>query len=178
MNIAHDRVPPSPEVLARQYGERVSFCDLRCGGNTGELEQSVTALEIEYGTRSNPEQLERTLFYFRAFEGEVPASYGPEDPQHVAKLEDLKGRIRKLAGGTWSCHNSSSSRPAASGLRPWCPWRGGCWKKRKQSKRVHSAVLLMERECRLVLVSPSPSSGHGLHSTLDENSFAKVTKYY
>ena len=64
-----------------------------------ELEQSVTALEIEYGALSNPEQLERTLFYFREFEGEVPASYGPEDPHHAAKLEELKGRIRKLAGG-------------------------------------------------------------------------------
>ena len=63
-----------------------------------ELEQSVTALEIEYGALSNPEQLERTLFYFREFEGEVPASYGPEDPHHAAKLEELKGRIRKLAG--------------------------------------------------------------------------------
>lgn len=64
-----------------------------------ELEQSVTALEIEYGALSNPEQLERTLFYFREFEGEVPASYEPEDPHHAAKLEELKGRIRKLAGG-------------------------------------------------------------------------------
>lgn len=109
-------------------------------------------MEIEYGSLSNPKQLERTLFYFRAFEGEVPASYGPEDPQHVAKLEDLKGRIRKLAGGAWSCHNISSGRPTASGIRPWCPWRGGYWK--KQSKRVHPAVLLMEEDAVLCRCPP------------------------
>ena len=152
-DIIHDRVTPALNAVARQYGESVSFCDLRWGVNTGELEseegsrkvlsvcleeidrcrpymlvilgdrygwipdqrliadaasrarfaleeleQSVTGLEIEYGALSNPEQLERTLFYFRAFEGEVPASYGPENPHHAAKLKELKERIRKLAG--------------------------------------------------------------------------------
>ncbi len=153
-DIIHDRVTPALNGLARQYGESVSFCDLRWGVNTGELEseegsrkvlsvcleeidrcrpymlvilgdrygwipdqgliadaasrakfaleeleQSVTALEIEYGALSNPKQLERTLFYFREFDGEVPERYQSEDPHHAAKLEELKERIRKLAGG-------------------------------------------------------------------------------
>ena len=153
-DIIHDRVTPALNTVARQYGESVSFCDLRWGVNTGELEseegsrkvlsvcleeidrcrpymlvilgdrygwipdegliadaasrakfaleeleQSVTALEIEYGALSNPEQLERTLFYFREFAEEPPTPYRSEDPHHAAKLEALKGRIRKLAGG-------------------------------------------------------------------------------
>lgn len=153
-DIIHDQVTPALNAVARQYGESVSFCDLRWGVNTGELEseegsrkvlsvcleeidrcrpymlvilgdrygwipdqgliadaasrarfaleeleQSVTALEIEYGALSNPEQLERTLFYFREFAEEPPAPYRSEDPHHAAKLEDLKGRIRKLARG-------------------------------------------------------------------------------
>ena len=150
----HERVTPALNELARQYGESVSFCDLRWGVNTGELEseegsrkvlsvcleeiercrpymlvilgerygwipsreliagaagrahfaleeleQSVTALEIEYGALADPEQMERTLFYFRGFEGEVPALYQSEDAHHAAKLRALKERIRKLAGG-------------------------------------------------------------------------------
>lgn len=152
-DIIHDQVTPALNAVARQYGESVSFCDLRWGVNTGELEseegsrkvlsvcleeidrcrpymlvilgdrygwipdqgliadaasrakfaleeleQSVTALEIEYGALSNPEQLERTLFYFREFAAEPPAPYRSEDPQHAAKLQALKVRIRKLAG--------------------------------------------------------------------------------
>lgn len=158
-DIIHDRVTPTLNAVARQYGESVAFCDLRWGVNTGELEsedgsrkvlsvclqeidrcrpymlvilgdrygwipdqgliadaasrarfaleeleQSVTALEIEYGALSNPEQLERTLFYFREFAEEPPAPYRSEDPHHAAKLQTLKERIRKLAGNRLSTY--------------------------------------------------------------------------
>ena len=153
-DIIHERVTPALNHVARQYGESVSFCDLRWGVNTGDLEseegsrkvlsvcmeeidrcrpymlvilgyrygwipstglianaadrtglmiddleQSVTALEIEYGALSNPEQMEHTLFYFREFEDEIPEIYRSEDDYHAEKLHALKERIRKLAGG-------------------------------------------------------------------------------
>lgn len=60
----------------------------------------------------------------------------------------------------WSCHNSSSYSPTASGIRPWRPWRGGGWKKRKQSKRVHPAVLLLEGGMPSCSGVSSPSAGH------------------
>lgn len=53
-------------------------------------------MEIEYGSLSNPKQLERTLFYFRAFEGEVPASYRSEDSLHTAKLAGNRLRTYPL----------------------------------------------------------------------------------
>ena len=153
-DIIHERVTPALNHAARQYGESVSFCDLRWGVNTSDLEseegsrkvlsvcleeidrcrpymlvilgyrygwipstdlianaadrtafmiddleQSVTALEIEYGALSNPEQMEHTLFYFREFEDEIPEIYRSEDDYHAEKLHALKERIRKLAGG-------------------------------------------------------------------------------
>ena len=154
-DIIHEKVLPELNEYALQYGESVSFCDLRWGVDTEEfeseegarkvlsvcldeidrchpymlvilgerygwipdgetmreaglgrdgvdledLEKSVTALEIEYGSFRDKEQLRHTLFYFREFAGEIPAGYGKEDERHAAKLSELKGRIRKLAGG-------------------------------------------------------------------------------
>lgn len=120
-DIIHTRVAPAINNIACQYGESVSFCDLRWGVNTmdmgseeaarkvlsvclkeidncypymlvilgerfgwvpdrqliaeaakqanfrlDDVEQSATALEIEYGALSDPERLKHTLFYFRS----------------------------------------------------------------------------------------------------------------
>jgi len=140
---------------AEKYGESVSFCDLRWGVNTTDLESdtgskkvldvclneidrcrpymvvilgdrygwipdstvvgsvaaqkkfdlqdlemSVTALEIEYGSLSSGADLSHTLFYFRDFEGVVPDEYTAEDLRHKQKLDELKARISRLSGGT------------------------------------------------------------------------------
>lgn len=148
-------VLPELNAIARSYGESISFCDLRWGINTAELEseagskkvlsvclneidscrpymivllgqrygwipseelirqavedrqdfaldeleKSVTALEIEYGALNRPQQLARTLFYFRELEGQPPEEYLAESPRHTAKLNALKQRICKLSGG-------------------------------------------------------------------------------
>lgn len=140
---------------AKKYGESVSFCDLRWGVNTTDLESntgskkvldvcfneidrcrpymvvilgdrygwipnskivgsiatqknfdlqdlemSVTALEIEYGSLSSSTDISHTLFYFRDFEGVVPDEYTAEDLLHKQKLDELKARINRLSGGT------------------------------------------------------------------------------
>ena len=146
---------PIINTHAKRYGESVSFCDLRWGVNTTDLEcdigskkvldvclneidrcrpymvvilgerygwipdskiigtiatqkkfelqdleMSVTALEIEYGALSSSVNLKHTLFYFRDFEGIVPAEYTAEDLRHKEKLDELKARINRLSGGT------------------------------------------------------------------------------
>lgn len=63
-----------------------------------ELEKSVTALEIEYGALSDPEVLKRSLFLFREPMPEADADYHSEGPEYAKKLEELKKRIRNLAG--------------------------------------------------------------------------------
>ena len=155
-DIIHEKVMPELNEYAARYGESVSFCDLRWGVNTGdleneegskkvlsvcldeidrcrpymivilgerygwipeeeliadavqskrdfaldELEKSVTALEIEYGALSRPDQLARTLFYFREFTSDdLPPVYRKEDDRHEEKLLQLKERIRTLTGG-------------------------------------------------------------------------------
>ena len=45
-DIIHDRVTPALNGLARQYGESVSFCDLRWGVNTGELESEEGSRKV------------------------------------------------------------------------------------------------------------------------------------
>lgn len=153
-DILHQRVMPALNEYAARYGESVSFCDLRWGVNTEDLdseegsrkvlsvcldeidrcrpymlvllgerygwipdartmneaeegregidmrdmEKSVTALEIEYGSLRDKERLGHTLFYFREFEGPAPERFGGEDEFHRARLADLKERIRNLAG--------------------------------------------------------------------------------
>lgn len=154
-DLIHEQVLPQLNDYAAEYGDSVSFCDLRWGVNTGdldneegskkvlsvcldeidrcrpymivilgerygwipeeklisetiqskknfsldELEKSVTALEIEYGALSSPEQLEKTLFYYRESEGTMPDIYLKEDSVHAEKLRELKERIWKLTGG-------------------------------------------------------------------------------
>lgn len=41
-----------------------------------DMERSVTAPEIEYGALRDKSQLSRTVFYFRAFDCDVPDQYG------------------------------------------------------------------------------------------------------
>ena len=59
---------------------------------------SVTALEIEYGALLNPEQMARTLFYFRESDPSEPRDYGPESKNHAVRLAALKKRIVSLGG--------------------------------------------------------------------------------
>lgn len=80
-----------------------------------ELEKSVTALEIEYGALNHPGQLEKTLFYYREARGPMPEIYRQEDTAHWEKLQELKKRIWKIAGGkvrTYQVHwDEESGRP-------------------------------------------------------------------
>lgn len=154
----HEQVLPILNQAGSKYGQSLSFCDLRWGVNTGELdseegarkvlsvcleeiercepymlvilgerygwipekeliartveeyrrdgmegleelEQSVTALEIEFGSLSRADHMDRTLFYFRQIEGTPSAAYLSEDSHHAEKLQKLKERIVKLSGG-------------------------------------------------------------------------------
>ena len=63
-----------------------------------DLEISVTALEVEYGALRDQESLRHTWFYFRELTGDIPADYLPESEAHRRKLEELKARVRRLAG--------------------------------------------------------------------------------
>lgn len=63
-----------------------------------DLEISVTALEIEYGSLRDSERFSNTLFYFREIEGEAPSDYQSEDKEHAAKVQALKDRIRAIGG--------------------------------------------------------------------------------
>ena len=59
-----------------------------------QLEKSVTALEIEYGSVLKQK---KTLVYERVIVNEdYPEIYHSEDPEHREKLEELKQRIRNL----------------------------------------------------------------------------------
>jgi tetratricopeptide (TPR) repeat protein len=69
----------------------------------GELQKSVTALEIEYGALSRG-NLDRCLFYFRHLPLEDMANeyskvYSAEDLQHGEKQQRLKERIESVAKG-------------------------------------------------------------------------------
>lgn len=64
--------------------------------NVGHL--SVTALEIEYGALLNPDQMDRTMFYFREPDPSEPRNYGPESKSHAVRLAALKTRIASLGG--------------------------------------------------------------------------------
>ena len=165
-DLFHTEIMPKLNEYARQYGESVSFCDLRWGINTvnsdsesgakkvlsvcldeidrcdksgsqpyiivllgnrygwipdpalmqsetqrknfalEDLRSSVTALEIEYGALRDRAHLNRTLFYFREFDQELPkgskyAVDGSTDAERIEykkRLEDLKEKIRKATG--------------------------------------------------------------------------------
>lgn len=144
---------PRLNAIARDYGESVSFCDLRWGVDTAALEsdegsqkvlnvcldeidrcrppmvvilgyrygwlppgelieeaarrrrlsldslqKSITALEIEYGALPEAANAQ-TLFYFREFDGDIPAHCASEDAEHFALLRQLKERILRINGG-------------------------------------------------------------------------------
>ena len=158
-DLIHESVSPQINRTAAQYGDHVSFCDLRWGINTlsmdedessrkvlrvcfdeidrcrpymivfigsrygwipeedliqssiegrdlvlEDLERSVTELEIEYGALSRLSGGDsaapvHVFFYFRHIEGAPPPVYRCEDDLHEAKLNALKARIERLAGG-------------------------------------------------------------------------------
>lgn len=152
-DLIHERVLPMINEVGEAYGQQITFCDLRWGVNTGELdnnegakkilsvcmdeiercrpymivilgerygwipeqdlirettkrypeldleelEQSVTALEIEFGALSKEGQLGRTLFYFREMKGTPSEQYRSEGTYHAKKLQQLKARINQIA---------------------------------------------------------------------------------
>jgi tetratricopeptide (TPR) repeat protein len=58
--------------------------------------KSVTELEMLHGVLNNPEMAGRAFFYFRnaEYSNVKGGDYAVESPEHAAKLEDLKERIR------------------------------------------------------------------------------------
>ncbi len=152
-DLIHERVLPMINEVGEAFGQQITFCDLRWGVNTGELdsnegakkilsvcmdeiercrpymvvilgerygwipeqdlirettkrypeleleelEQSVTALEIEFGALSKEGQLGRTLFYFREMKGHPSEEYRSEGTYHAKKLQQLKARINQIA---------------------------------------------------------------------------------
>lgn len=92
-------------LLGDRYGwvpplDRARAAVAEVGFFEGVVEgKSVTALEIEFGVLSQPEQLTRTHFFLRhldstGMDDAVAAAYRDPDPQSVAKLSALKDRIR------------------------------------------------------------------------------------
>ena len=61
-----------------------------------DLEMSVTALEIEYGSLRDTDRFSNTLFYFREIEGDAPSDFQSEDAEHALKIQVLKDRIQKI----------------------------------------------------------------------------------
>ena len=59
---------------------------------------SVTALEIEYGAFLDPEQVSRTLFYFRENADGLTENYSEADALLRDKLTALKDRIKSIKG--------------------------------------------------------------------------------
>ncbi|MEA4987636.1 MAG: DUF4062 domain-containing protein, partial [Anaerovorax sp.] len=158
-DMLHMEVMPRLQEKARNYGERISFIDLRWGVDTGDMdseagakkvlsvcldeidrcrpymliflgerygwipesrlienaiaekgfsvediEESVTALEIEYGVFSSKEAVERCIFCireplpFNEMPHEIQKDYIAESSIHKSKLEALKKRIKQLHG--------------------------------------------------------------------------------
>ncbi|MDA8632343.1 tetratricopeptide repeat protein [Verrucomicrobiales bacterium] len=75
-----------PEVVV----EREPWLEEHQGG------KSVTELEMLHGVLNNPEMAGRAFFYYRDTEYSKAkgGDYAAESPEHAAKLEDLKERIR------------------------------------------------------------------------------------
>lgn len=59
---------------------------------------SATALEIEYGSLMEPDNIGYTLFYFREIDGDYDQDYQTEDELHKRKLESLKDTIKNIPG--------------------------------------------------------------------------------
>ena len=113
LNVCLDEIdrckPPMIVILGYRYGWMPENGDLiRIAAEQKklqikDLEKSVTALEVEYGSLSDKTKFQNTLFYFREIDGKLPSSeFRGEDRKHTAKINALKRRIRKLnkkAGG-------------------------------------------------------------------------------
>ena len=90
--------------LGSRYGwipdERLmrSTVSERCRMELENYDISVTHLEIEYGAFFGGGQLERTLFYFRQDEGEVPDGFCETSPEMKEKLASLKEKIKSTKG--------------------------------------------------------------------------------
>lgn len=91
--------PPMIILLGERYGwipeqNLVREIASREDWEINYLEQSVTALEIEYGAfyRRRP-----VLIYIREIEGSAPSEYLAEDDEHRHRLNQLKKRLIALA---------------------------------------------------------------------------------
>ena len=83
---------PGSDMIEREAGKRPAL-------KLSDLDISVTQLEIEYGALSSKESLDHTYFYFRELDADsLPQGFKETDPEYVKRLEDLKTRIKSLAG--------------------------------------------------------------------------------
>ena len=92
--------PPFVILLGERYGwipdpSLISSQARRKNMHLGDLEISVTALEIEYGAFCRNYT---PIVYFREAEGAVPRDFRAEDEEHRAKLDQLKARLRAICG--------------------------------------------------------------------------------
>ena len=104
LNVCLDEIdrckPPMIVILGYRYGWMPENEDLikkaadRKKLQIEDLQKSVTALEIEYGSLSDKTKFQNTLFYFREIDGEFPAEFDGEDDEHTSKMNALKQRIR------------------------------------------------------------------------------------
>lgn len=96
--------PPMVVLLGERYGWIPEAALIKTAAERkklelDDLERSVTALEIEYGSLCDDHKFRNTLFYFREIEGNVPSDYLAEDDEHAKKISALKNRIKGLSGG-------------------------------------------------------------------------------
>ena len=116
LNICLDEIdrcnPPMVVLLGYRYGwipssQLIESAAARKKMQLDDLEKSITALEIEYGALSGKRTARRTLFYFREIINEAPDIFQSEDAAHQKKLDALKARIKKLAGGNINTYRVS-----------------------------------------------------------------------
>ena len=108
LNVCLDEIdrckPPMVVLLGYRYGwipdERlIQNAARRKKMQLDDLQKSITALEIEYGSLSDRGRFTDTLFYFREIEGSFPDDFETEDKEHLTKVNELKERIRQKTGG-------------------------------------------------------------------------------
>lgn len=100
-----DRAKPYMIVLlGERYGympgaDEINNVAKRADIELQDLEISITNLEIEYGSLSRKNGLENTWFFFRTIHNFFkPSEYNSEGRIQKQKLEELKNRIKRLAG--------------------------------------------------------------------------------
>lgn len=108
LNVCLDEIdrcqPPMIVLIGYRYGwipdqALIDMAAERKNLQLDDLEKSVTALEIEYGSLSNQDRFRNTLFYFREIEGSASSDYLSEDSYHAKKVEELKERILSMGNG-------------------------------------------------------------------------------